>query len=472
MTIEVSNLGKIRYAEFDMKRLTVVCGKNNTGKTYVTHALYGLFDYLRNEYVYPVEKSKVSELIEKGSVRFVLDDSPASMDAVLNKACAGYAQVLYKVLAGSEKHFKQSLVRIRADKVKSRNHIFSYRGIRPVGGGRAVEAYYEAKGHALTFNLLSENGSGENGVSATDVNYEAVKRFMCETLRRIRFGGMLPRAHISSVERTGAAIFQKELDFTASGMLELLRNTKDCGRDPAVFMRSYSGRYPLAVRRNVDFIRDLPTISNRESWLLKRHPDLLEDFADIIGGSYRASRDGIVYFVPSGKGQTSKLALVESSSSVRSLLDVGFYLRHLAAPGDLFMIDEPELNLHPENQRRLARLFARLVNHGIRVFMTTHSDYIVKEFNTLMMLNRPDERLKALARREGYKSDELLTATDVGVHVAQEGIVLKPGSKRRAKAMTLVPASISQEEGAVVPSFDGTIDEMNRIQDAIVWGNS
>jgi predicted ATPase len=43
------------------------------------------------------------------------------------------------------------------------------------------------------------------------------------------------------------------------------------------------------------------------------------------------------------------------------------------------MVDEPELNLHPENQRRVARLFARLINLGIKVFITTHSDYIVKE---------------------------------------------------------------------------------------------
>ena len=51
------------------------------------------------------------------------------------------------------------------------------------------------------------------------------------------------------------------------------------------------------------------------------------------------------------------------------------------------MVDEPELNLHPENQRRMARLFARLVNVGVKVFVTTHSDYIVKELNTLILLN-------------------------------------------------------------------------------------
>ena len=45
----------------------------------------------------------------------------------------------------------------------------------------------------------------------------------------------------------------------------------------------------------------------------------------------------------------------------------------------MLFIDEPELNLHPGNQRRIARLFARLSKLGIKVFITTHSDYIIKE---------------------------------------------------------------------------------------------
>jgi hypothetical protein len=33
-----------------------------------------------------------------------------------------------------------------------------------------------------------------------------------------------------------------------------------------------------------------------------------------------------------------------------------------------------------------------------------------------------------------------------------------------------VPAKISHESGIEAPSFDETINEMNRIQDDIVWG--
>jgi predicted ATPase len=59
-----------------------------------------------------------------------------------------------------------------------------------------------------------------------------------------------------------------------------------------------------------------------------------------------------------------KLEIGESSSAVRSLLDLGFYMKHIAKPNDLLIIDEPELNLLPENQRLITQVLANLVNIG------------------------------------------------------------------------------------------------------------
>ena len=135
------------------------------------------------------------------------------------------------------------------------------------------------------------------------------------------------------------------------------------------------------------------------------------------------------------------------------------------------MVDEPELSLHPENQRRIARLFARLANLGIKVFITTHSDYIIKELNTLIMLNHDKPHLKRVAEENGYQESELIKADQVKVYVAEEALMpLEEGQKRRRRGHTLVPAKIHPRFGIGVHSFDKTIDDMNRIQDDIVWG--
>lgn len=76
-----------------------------------------------------------------------------------------------------------------------------------------------------------------------------------------------------------------------------------------------------------------------------------------------------------------------SSSATKSLIELFFYIQHSAQKDDLLIIDEPELNLHPDNHMKIARLLAHLLNKGINIFITTHSDYLVKEINNLIRLN-------------------------------------------------------------------------------------
>ncbi|MFW2724676.1 AAA family ATPase, partial [Acinetobacter baumannii] len=121
------------------------------------------------------------------------------------------------------------------------------------------------------------------------------------------------------------------------------------------------------------------------SEFIKKNAYLLAKFQEIAGGVYKYHKDTGVYFQPNG-ARGVKLGLGEASSAVRSLMIIWFWLNHVAKPNSLLMIDEPELNLHPENQRKLAKFVAALVSAGVRVFMTTHSDYIIRELNTLVML--------------------------------------------------------------------------------------
>ena len=160
----------------------------------------------------------------------------------------------------------------------------------------------------------------------------------------------------------------------------------------------------------------------------------------------------------------------ESSSCIRALLDVGFYLRCKAKKGDLFIIDEPELNLHPKNQRAFARLVARLVNAGVKIFITTHSDYLIKEINTLIMLHQRTEHTRRVQQQYNYDDAELLNPQ--GVRLYMTGVTTKPaaGKGKRAKINTLKLANIYPDRGIEVSTFDDTIEIMNTIQSDILYG--
>jgi len=190
------------------------------------------------------------------------------------------------------------------------------------------------------------------------------------------------------------------------------------------------------------------------------------DFRKTVGGDYKVSGNRLYFVTREGR---VRLTLEECSSSVRTLMDLGFYLKNIAQKGDLLIIDEPELNLHPENQRKIAQLFARLVNAGINVFITTHSDYIIKEINTLIMLNTKKAQCAEIMEKAGYSDDMLLSIDKIKVYLADKRTVKLPDEERRKRITTLVPAEMDLFYGIEVDSFDNSIKEMNRIQEEILF---
>ena len=463
MDISIQNLGAIKQADISLGDFTIICGKNNTGKTYITYAIYGFLDYWHNaRAIIDIPNKIINELIDNGSVSVPLELFAKESNKILNKTSKEYSAVIDKIFAGKESLFADSKLSITVakDNTYKTNNIQITVG--SAGGRNLLGINKEENEENITISLMIDKKSEDIPPRIF------IEDMISSAIQELIFKNQIPKAFISSAERTGSAIFQKELDFTRNRLVDLLGD-KSSKISPARLLGKFSAEYPVPVKKNIDFIRDLPNITNKESIFLKEHPDILNKFHDIIGGEYKVSKDGEIQYIPNKK-RAVKLSLVESSSAVRSLLDLGFYLRHIAQPGDLLVIDEPELNLHPENQRKVARLLSMLVNHGIKVFITTHSDYIIKELNTLILLNKRGKRLEALAKREGYEPLELLNCNKLKVYMANEALVKVEGNSKRTKCHTLIPAKITQENGIELESFDNTIEDMNRIQEEIIWG--
>jgi len=462
MNIHIKNLGPLKQAEFSLGDLTIICGGNNTGKTYATYALFGFLSFWHEAFSIRVKEQEVSQLFAEGIVAIDLSQYTERFSQILAAACQEYARQLPMVFAAPEERFKDAEVRILLD---AHELLLAEQYERRIGSANTerFSITKRADSTELVISLLVDN-------EKVRLPREIITPFVSDAIKDIVFGRALPQPFIASAERTGAAIFRKELNFTRNRLLEEMAQG-DKNLDPMELLFKVYQDYALPVKKNVDFTRDLETTFKQSSFLAREHPDVLADFTGIIGGEYTVTRNDELYYVPqNGKRGKLKLTMDESSSAVRSLLDIGFYLRHVAKPGDLLMVDEPELNLHPENQRRVARLFARLINLGIKVFITTHSDYIIKELNTLIMLNQDKPHLRQIAEREGYRPEELIAADRIQVYIAEERLIKLEGGQRRVRGQTLTAADIDPVYGIEARSFDTTIDAMNRIQEAIVWG--
>jgi hypothetical protein len=460
MKIQIRNLGALRHAEFTLGDMTIICGGNNTGKTYATYALFGFLSSWRERLRIGVPEQAIDMLLEHGVTSIDIGEYRKKASDILAAGCKAYAGQLPMVFAASPDRFKGSEFFVTLD-VEDIGRPRRFERQMRAGNEGIFSITKEEGGDSLIITLVTEKGQLLN------LPKEVIVRVIGDALKDIIFGHLFPNPFIASAERTGAAIFRKELNFARNRLLEEMTQT-DRNVDPIDLLFKVYQDYALPVKTNVEFTRQLETLAKDSSFIAEKYPEALADFADIIGGEYTVTRNDELYYIP--KGKRVKLTMDESSSAVRSLLDIGFYLKHMAKPGDLLMVDEPELNLHPENQRRVARLFARLVNLGIKVFITTHSDYFIKELNTLIMLNHDKPHLKRIAEEEGYKPEELVSADRIRVYIAEEAMVKVDGGQSKTRCQTLTPADIDPGLGIEARSFDTTIEAMNRIQEAIVWG--
>ena len=474
MRIRLKNLGILKHAEFSLGDLTIICGENNTGKTYTAYALYGFLRSWRELMDFSIGDAQIQRLLTEGVLTIDLSQYVKTANQMLAEACKKYNHQLDEVFAATEGRFRNSEFYIEVEipdilNMKYEREMMSTHSDNWEPDGEWHFSCIKRKGtEEVIFTLLAKNKRLRK-----EILYHTANRFIHNRISDIIFCEsppfpILPFPFITSTERTGVAIFRRELNFARNRLLDEMAQANKVADSRDLLSKGYQN-YPSPIEANVEFTGQLEYISKRKSFITKEHPDVLEEFVDIVGGDYSITQNDQLYYIPRGTG--IRLTMDQSSSAVRSLLDMGFYLRYVAHKGDLLMVDEPELNLHPKNQRRIARLFARLVNLGVKVFVTTHSDYIVKELNTLIMLNHDKPHLKRIAKENGYRNDELISSDQVKVYMAQEDLIpLEEGQKRRRRGHTLVEADIDPELGIEAPSFDETIDDMNRIQGDIVWG--
>ena len=111
---------------------------------------------------------------------------------------------------------------------------------------------------------------------------------------------------------------------------------------------------------------------------------------EILQGAVRIEKEGTGY--PSFRFRPSEwesdLPLMRVSSMVAELAPLVLYLRHVVASNNVLIVEEPESHLHPAKQVELVGQLARIVHAGIRVIVTTHSEWVLDELANLVNLSK------------------------------------------------------------------------------------
>ena len=114
----------------------------------------------------------------------------------------------------------------------------------------------------------------------------------------------------------------------------------------------------------------------------------------------------------------------------------------------MIFIDEPEVNCHPDVQILMTRVFAKMINAGLRLVISTHSDYIIREINNLIMLKKTPSSATAMLLEWGYQKEMAIDHKVVGAYLFAYG---------RDNKVKVEPIEVS-ETGFEVSTIDATIN--------------
>lgn len=455
MKVSLKNVGMLDEANFEVGDLTIICGENNTGKTYATYSLYGYLDYMRNirEVLYYRARGDISDDVEHDDIqeiRLTYNKIKERLQKHMSYKSKIYEKhFLIGVMAGKKDDFVNLEfnveISISMDEIKEAINIFLVSDNLLIREKRRFE------------HILYDDGLIIKPTSSIHKrNIADYMNLLSDALLHI----ILRNNFILSVERTGASIFQEELDFIKIAKLETLKKmARDEDVDVFAINRTLDEKkqlYPKPVRDNINFIRSLKQLSKKNSCFQEddsKHQEILRVLSNLVGGKYKVTDIGIL-FQPkkSRKGYNIEIA----SSSVRSLLMLNFYILNTASKKDILMIDEPELNLHPNNQILVARLLVLLANAGIKVFITTHSDYIVREISNCVMLGSLTDNQIDKFKNKGYTKEYKINHQKVKAYLAEN-----------KKGKNILSSVDINEQGIFMNTFDSPINTQNENQSLI-----
>ena len=264
---------------------------------------------------------------------------------------------------------------------------------------------------------------------------------------------------VLSSERFGISLFYRELDFTRNQLIGLIqsmrhRNNRVDYSDHMLSDLIHRGtsQYARPIRDNIDYTRSIPDALRKKSQV---YDEKLHSEVEQIVKGYFASEEGDLRFKStSDRKEKFDLPLHMASSSARGMSDLYFFLRHVAKYHQLLIIDEPESHLDTANQVLLARLLSHFVRSGIRVLITTHSDYLLKEVNNLIMLSFEFKDKDKLMQDLQYSKHDILDPGAIRGYIAQD--------------RSLTECNID-EYGVDWPVFDSTIDKINRASNELSY---
>ena len=424
MKIKIHKLGIVEDADIDLKPMTIFIGPNNSGKTWSAYALSAILGpHGWNEYTEFCSVKEIQEMYPplEPIIQQILDEGSTTIDVVqfaerygekyFNEVAHLAPRWMHKFMGTQRTSFENLTVHMELAETKKYflDKVLQYSLSKGLSmGKRRKKALLNAvkEQGKSTLYFYTEESLLDN------LPIKVVKEFLFGSIFEILHRSLYPYIYTLPTERTTFIAFpfkerkQNEKPTTISKTSKLEQSDTVTVHPVSYFLEMILTALESNFSEREEEAKNNPSIRYYIELAHILEKDILRGEVDFSASNPESSRELI--FQPS---KSTALEMPVVSSMVKELSPLVLYLRYLAEPGEWLIIDEPEMNLHPQAQARLIEFLAMLVNADIHILFTTHSPYMVDHLVNLMKAAEyeGEEKIQEkfyLKKREAFISKE------------------------------------------------------------------
>jgi len=400
--IEIENLGPIKKARFQLAPITVLIGPNNSGKSFLGTVIYALGRGIQS-YTQSVSGGFLEEYSSRQRLAKLGEDD-AAFRPILNTERKRLASLISRSFARIYGETAAELIRWGQTKLTVRLRLKNLTvtvigsanefrtNIRLRNTERAASEIRQTPGLGRLLRGLQETGKEVRlGTEQIAVRFDeypfleereprySTSRWLLAGLDRSALNNpsylLAERAGLIRIYRPLLSVYMR------TSLPELLRRygRRQPMEELIRELASPSLQLPILA---TDFLEDVLLGAPRRAVPKGRIPKVLQEMEKLMEGAVHVSENLDITYHQNGKG----IDIVNASSMVAELVPIFQVLRR--GVGRSLIVEEPEAHLHLRKQRDIARVFARLHNAKLSLFITTHSIAIPITLAHLAALSR------------------------------------------------------------------------------------
>lgn len=407
--VEVSNLGPLRAAEAELADLTLLIGENNTGKTFFATVLHRILGapYAAEQFGGRFGTKPSDDVVEWFKSRLGSDDQETlSLELPAVRPTKPVLDWATQVTSAALEMFGTDVRRsieyafgVEASELRrrtpSRRSSDCYLRIRNTEPDWGVEVRFDSDDIVVEppdpAKWLQTMLDREQDRGKSEANVRRRARAQGPSLLR-RLGSPYGAGRPSELELfPGWPWNPVHLPANRTGIMQsyqvlagaVVRQSAAAGIRP-IRMDTLPGTAADFLSMFVEGADRLSRMPRGESPVREVVADFEKELrAEFVMKRRPQAAPSVTAVTPEGVFPPSR-----ASSMLTELAPILLALKGDICQTDRLTIDEPESHLHPAMQRKVALLLADVVNHGIGVTVTTHSDFFLGEINNLIRAGR------------------------------------------------------------------------------------